>query len=213
MTDVQSRRMFLRAAAAAGAAWAAADLTQIEEALAWSAQQATRRGRRGARFAALTEAQAATLESMTARILPAVDGRPGAREAGAIHFIDRSLATFNAPQKPLYADGVADLDRRAAAGRQAIAVTAPAANTAAHPTSGGKTFAALPPAQQDALLRDIEQTPFFQAVRFDAIVGTFALPTWGGNRNYAGWRLLGIEHLPAFQAPFGFYDTEANRKG
>jgi hypothetical protein len=29
--------------------------------------------------------------------------------------------------------------------------------------------------QQDTLLRAIENTPFFQAARFDTIVGTFAL--------------------------------------
>ena len=69
----------------------------------------------GARFTALTKPQADVVEAMTARILPAVDGRPGAREAGAIHFIDRALATFNAAQKTLYVDGVADLGRRAAA--------------------------------------------------------------------------------------------------
>ena len=36
MIDVQQRRAFLRAAAAAGIAWAAADLWQVEEALAWA---------------------------------------------------------------------------------------------------------------------------------------------------------------------------------
>ena len=69
-------------------------------------------------FTALTKAQADVVEAMTARILPAVDGRPGAREAGAIHFIDRALATFNAAQKPLYVDGVADLNRRGRRARQ-----------------------------------------------------------------------------------------------
>ena len=38
MTDINSRRAFLRAAIAAGAAWAAADLVQVEEALAWAAK-------------------------------------------------------------------------------------------------------------------------------------------------------------------------------
>ncbi len=75
---------------------------------------------------------------------------------------------------------------------------------------GGASFAALTPAQQDELLREIEQTPFFQAVRFDTLVGTFALPSWGGNRDFAGWRLLGVEHQPFFQAPFGYYDANAN---
>ena len=63
------------------------------------------------------------------------------------------------------------------------------------------------------MLRDIEQTPFFQAARFDTIVGTFALPTWGGNRDYAGWHMLGLEHQPAFQPPFGYYDAEIEPRG
>ena len=57
-----------------------------------------------------------------------------------------------------------------------------------------------------------EKTPFFQTVRFDTIVGTFALPSWGGNRDYAGWHMLGLEHQPRFQAPFGEYDADANRR-
>jgi gluconate 2-dehydrogenase gamma chain len=212
MIDLQHRRTFLRAAMAAGAAWAAADLGQVEAALAWADEQAhARTGQTGAdvtsgasQFTALTKAQAEVVEAVTARILPAVDGRPGAREAGAIHFIDRALATFNASQKTLYVEGVADLERRAAAKW----TTSSTANNAS------ANFASLTPAQQDELLREIEQTPFFQAARFDTLVGTFALPSWGGNRDFAGWRLIGVEHRPFFQAPFGYYDANvANSSG
>ena len=76
----------------------------------------------------------------------------------------------------------------------------------------GAPFAKLAPAQQDEVIRAIEKTPFFQAVRFDTIVGTFALPSWGGNRDYAGWHMIGLEHQPRFQPPFGAYDVEANRR-
>jgi gluconate 2-dehydrogenase gamma chain len=187
---------------AAGAAWAAADLSQVEAALAWAAEQAhARQGKAGAgtgdtsgasgrdAFKALTKEQADVVEAVTARILPAVDGRPGAREAGAVYFIDRALATFNAAQKTVYVDGVANLNQRA---------------------SGN--FAALTPARQDELLRQIEPSVFFQTVRFDTLVGTFALPSWGGNRDFAGWRLIGVEHQPFFQPPFGHYDANANGK-
>lgn len=195
MIDIHNRRAFLRAAMAAGAAWATADLVQVEEALAFAAHQAGAPPAAGA-AAALTPAQAAVLEAMIARIIPAVDGRPGAREVGAARFIDRALATFNARQKKVYVDGIADLDRRAAA-----------------KVAGVGGFAALTPAQQDELLREIEQTPFFQMARFDTIVGTFALPAWGGNRDYAGWHMIGFEHQPRFQPPFGYYDAEAARQG
>ncbi|MFN7916879.1 MAG: gluconate 2-dehydrogenase subunit 3 family protein [Vicinamibacterales bacterium] len=188
MLDIQNRRAFLRAAMAAGAAWATADLLQVEDALAFAAHQAPATG--AAVAAALTPAQRAVVETLVSRIIPAVDGRPGAREVGAARFIDRALATFNAGQKAAYAAGVADLNRRAAA-KQA-----------------GATFDRLPPAQQDEVLRDVEQTPFFQMARFDTIVGTFGLPTYGGNQDYAGWHMIGFDHQPRFQAPFGYYDAQ-----
>lgn len=204
MSDLQNRRIFLRAAVAAGAAWTVADVIQVEEALAWTAQHNERQQQQHqhAQQAAparavtkvLTRAQADALDAMTSRILPSVDGRAGAHEAGVVLFIDRSLATFNADRKPFYVEGVQDLDSRAA--------------LVAHEATA--TFASLTPAQQDDVLRQIEQTPFFQALRFDTIVGTFALPTYGGNRDYAGWHMLGFEHQPAFTAPFGYYDAGAN---
>ena len=191
MSDLHNRRMFLRAAAAASAAWAVADLVQVEEALAWAARQATERGPRDVNV--LTREQAAVIDALTSRILPSGDGMPGAREAGVVYFIDRALSTFNAAQRKLYGDGVKDLNRRAL-----------------RKWKGTTSFAALTTAQQDELLHDIEKTPFFQTARFDTIVGTFALPTWGGNRDYAGWRLIGFAHQPRFQPPFGFYDADVN---
>jgi gluconate 2-dehydrogenase gamma chain len=190
--DLHNRRAFLRAAASAGVAWTAADLLAVEDALAWSAQQAAAGARGG--FTALSAAEAETVVALSSRIIPSVDKRPGAREAGVVYFIDKALATFNAAQRKMYADGLQDLDRRAA-------------NT--FKASG---FPALTAAQQDDVIRAIEQTPLFQAVRFDTIVGTFALPSWGGNREYAGWHMIGLEHQPRFQPPFGSYDVEANRR-
>jgi gluconate 2-dehydrogenase gamma chain len=193
MTDIQTRRMFLRAAAAASAAWAAADLLHVEEALAWAARQTTEQGRHN--VTVLTAEQAGVIDALTSRIIPSIDGRPGAREAGVVYFIDKSLATFNRAQKTLYADGVKDLNRRAA-----------------RKWKGTAGFAALTAPQQDELLHDIEKTRFFQTARFDTMVGTFALPTFGGNRDYLGWHMLGFEHQPRFQPPFGFYDADVNRR-
>jgi gluconate 2-dehydrogenase gamma chain len=193
VTDFHARRAFLKAAAAAGAAWATADLFDVEDALAFASQQAS--ATVGAQSRTLTPAQMEAVSALTSRILPAIDGRPGAAEAGAVYFIDRALGTFNAAQRPLYIEGVADLNRRAQA-----------------KVAGAANFAALTGAQQDEVIRDIEATPFFQAVRLDTIVGTFALPSWGGNRDYMGWHLLGFEHQLSFQAPFGYYDADVNRR-
>ena len=189
--DIHSRRAFLRAAAVAGAAWSAADLLAVEEALAWSAGQAAGKA---SGFTALSAGEAETVDALSARIIPSVDKRPGAHEAGVVFFVDRALATFNAGRKKMYAEGLQDLNRRAA------------------DMFKGAAFSKLAAAQQDEVIRGIEKTPFFQAVRFDTIVGTFALPTWGGNRDYAGWHMIGLEHQPRFQPPFGAYDAEANRR-
>ena len=116
-------------------AWAAGDLLQVEAALAWAAQQ-VQTGATG-KLEAFTQSEAEVVDALTSRILPSVDGRPGAREAGVLYFIDRALTTFNAGQKKLYADGIADLNRRAARKQK-----------------GAAGFAALTPAQQDDVLRD-----------------------------------------------------------
>ena len=192
--DLHNRRAFLRAAVAAGAAWTAADLLAVEDALAWAADQTAKPGSGGS-FTVLSAADAEAIDALSARIIPAVDGRPGAHEAGVVFFIDKALATFNAGQKKMYADGVQDLNRRAA-----------------RKWKGSASFATLTPAQQDELLHDIEKSPFFQAARFDTIIGTFALPSWGGNRDYVGWHMLGLDHQPRFQPPFGEYDAEVNRR-
>ena len=190
--DLHSRRAFLRAAAAAGAAWSAADLLPVEDALAWSASQAVAKASGG--FTALSAGEAETVDALSSRIIPSVDKRPGAHEAGVVFFVDRALATFNAGRKKMYAEGLEDLNRRAADMFKATG------------------FSKLTAVQQDEVIRAIEKTPFFQAVRFDTIVGTFALPTWGGNRDHAGWQMIGLEHQPRFQPPFGAYDVEANRR-
>lgn len=193
MDALHNRRVFLRAAIAASVTWTAVEVFDVEDALAHAAEQAV--AAPPAALRVLTRAQANVIDALAARILPSVDGRPGAREAGALYFIDRALATFNAGQRQAYADGVADLNRRAAS-----------------LSPSGRGFAGLTPQEQDGVIHEIETSPFFQAVRFDTIVGTFALPTYGGNRDYAGWHLIGLDHRPRFQAPFGFYDADANRR-
>jgi len=189
MSDLHNRRAFLRAAAAAGVVWAA-EFALVEEALAWTAQQAT--ALKAAPFTVLSPEEADAIVAMTERVLPSVDGRAGAREAGVVFFIDRALATFNSPQRTLYSNGVKDLNARAA-----------------RKPGGASSFAALNAQQQDDVLREIEKTPFFEAARFDTIVGMFAVPSWGGNRDFLGWQMLGMNHAHRYDSPFGFYDAEA----
>jgi hypothetical protein len=77
---------------------------------------------------------------------------------------------------------------------------------------GQTRLSALTPAQQDDVLKSIEETPFFGAVRFATIAGMFSLPSHGGNRDWVGWKLVGQESALEFKAPFGWYDRPANRR-
>ena len=56
---------------------------------------------------------------------------------------------------------------------------------------GAKRFVDLAPAEQDAVLRSLEGTPFFALVRAHTIQGTFCDPAYGGNANFVGWDLIG----------------------
>jgi gluconate 2-dehydrogenase gamma chain len=194
MPDPVSRRAFLAAAGAAGAAWLAVDPDTLHAALAHARRTAALPP--PYRFDVLTAAQAADLEAIAMRIIPSDDGTPGAKEAGVIHFIDKALSTFAAPQKDAVVAGLDDLNKRAAAKWE-----------------GTASFAALKADQQDALLKDIEKTPFFGQTRFATIVGMFGNPSYGGNQDQVGWKLLGFEAHGVYQPPFGWYDAEAARGG
>jgi gluconate 2-dehydrogenase gamma chain len=193
MSDQVSRRAFLAAAGAVGATWLFADPEQLQAALAHARRAVLTRP--PYRFDVLTPAQAADLEAICMRIFPS-DGTPGAKEAGVIHFMDKALATFAAPQKDFVLNGLADVNQKVVA-----------------KWPGTASFSALKPEQQDEYLKSIEQTPFFGQTRFAACVGMFGNPSYGGNQDQVGWKLLGFESHGIYQPPFGFYDAEARKGG
>jgi len=140
----------------------------------------------------LTPAEADEVEEISALIIP-TDDMPGAREAGAVYFIDRVLADFLAPQAEEFRSGLADFGRRM---RQA------------HP--GATSFADLDGAEAEAFLASVQSTPFFNLCRTLTVWGTLSDPAHGGNRDEAGWRILGFEDRHAWQPPFGYYDADAH---
>ena len=73
-------------------------------------------------------------------------------------------------------------------------------------------FSGLPFAQQTDVLRSVEDTPLFGAMMFMTKCGMFSLPAYGGNRDHAGWDLLGFDHQHAWQPPFGYYDAAVHGK-
>jgi gluconate 2-dehydrogenase gamma chain len=137
-------------------------------------------------YVTLTAAEAATLESVVARLIPRDGNGPGALEAGAARYIDGALANALAAQRPAYAAGLAALEAHARA-------------------KAGRAFADLPPERQDELIGDLEQnrapgfTPsssaFFELVLGHTLEGTFGDPHYGGNRDFIGWELIGYPGL------------------
>lgn len=189
MTTID-RRQFLLAAGGASAALWLAQWPAVEAA----AMEASRRAGQplaGTAWDALTAEQAATIDAFAARIIPS-DDLPGAREAGAVHFVDQALARFATDMRTPIIALIAALDAAAA-------------------TRGGP-LPSLSAEVQDAVLRDIEaQKPdLFGAGRFLVVAGTFANSSYGGNRDEAGWRILGFEHRPVWQKPYGWYDAPEN---
>lgn len=127
--------------------------------------------------------QARTIDAIAARVIPGSPEDPGAREAGVVTYIDRALAGFHRDLQPLYRSGLDLLRERC--GRT------------------GSRFADRSRADQDAILSELDEERnedgqptsgalFFAVVRQHTIHGIFCDPAYGGNRDHAGWRLVGF---------------------
>jgi gluconate 2-dehydrogenase gamma chain len=182
-----SRREFLRASGGTlGAAWLGTHWPELVSAAAHAHEAAS--GKIDHSFMVLAPAQARDVEAIAAQIVPSGE-TPGAREAGVVYFIDHVSAGIYAPRAPEFLAGLAGFQRDFAEG---------------HPGSG--QFADLPGPEQIAYLKSVEKTPFFGAMRFLTIAGLLALPSYGGNENKLGWKLVGFVDRHVWSPPFGYYD-------
>jgi gluconate 2-dehydrogenase gamma chain len=130
----------------------------------------------------LSAAESDILEAICARLIPTDALGPGAAEARAANYIDRALAGHLSSAREAYHVGLAAVDAYAQHAK-------------------GTPFAKLTPADQDAVLTDMENNratgfkpnslTFFNLVRAHTIDGTFGDPYYGGNANFVGWDLIG----------------------
>jgi hypothetical protein len=109
----RSRRAFLVRAAAGAGAVAGAGLVpeaaaqnhgQEKEAPAHSHANAVAHG------AFFNQEDAATIAAFTERLMPSAGGKPGARDAGVLNYIDLALAGAYADLQDFYRRGLAQLD-------------------------------------------------------------------------------------------------------
>ncbi|MFN8221635.1 MAG: gluconate 2-dehydrogenase subunit 3 family protein [Gaiellales bacterium] len=123
------------------------------------------------------------LDHALARLVPSDELGPGAREAGALHYVVSTLREHEPALRATYADGLARLDTLA---------------RAIH----GSAFTDLDAAAQDRALKELESEPvtldagstaFFDILLRHAREGMFCDPRWGGNVERCGWRLLGYD--------------------
>lgn len=142
------------------------------------------------RLAFFTDEQAADIDAMASQIIP-TDDTPGAHEARVIFFIDRALVTFARDSRPVYIQGMKDLQ----------------AKTKELFPSATK-FSALTAPQQIQVMTALEKSPFFNAVRNHTVIGFFASPIHGGNHNKVGWKLISFDDSLDFKPPFGYYDAK-----
>src|SRR5215469_1698885 len=123
--------------------------------------------------------QKRTLEAFLDRLCPKDELGPGAVEIGAQDYIEVQLEDYLAPEKQTFLAGLAALDAYA---RQ----------------SQGSPLADLSPEKRDQVLTDIDSGKasqnariFFNRARRLMLEGMFGDPHYGGNKDFAGWDLIG----------------------
>ena len=135
--------------------------------------------------------QAATMIAFAERLMPGAPGKPGATDAGVVNYIDLALAGAYADLQDFYRAGLAQLDAHCR-------------------KTYNESFVQLDAGRQDAVIAAIEQgkaaefswprgPEFFNLIRTHTMEGMFADPIYGGNRDFAGWRLVGF---PGAQGDF-----------
>jgi gluconate 2-dehydrogenase gamma chain len=202
-----TRRGLLKWGGVAGVAFAipAAGTAHVQPAVA---KELPRAGATAAPVTLSTE-QNAVLNAFVDRLIPTDATGPGALESGVATFITQSL------QGGL-SGGLTKLGGLYTANLTAVDAYAQKAY--------GNTFPSLSPSVQDQVLTDIESgkatgfTPdsptFFATIREDTLEGMFSDPAYGGNKNFAGWKLVGYPGvkmpLPASDQQIGVKVKPAN---
>jgi gluconate 2-dehydrogenase gamma chain len=142
-----------------------------------------------------------TITALTERLMPGAPGMPGATDAGVTNYIDLTLSGFDEDQQFFYRSGLAQLDTHC---KQTY----------------GKAFRGLTAEQQDETIASLQQgkapafvwpaaQAFFTKVRTHTMEGMFADPVYGGNKNFAGWRLVGFPGAQPFYTPEDMQSTKA----
>jgi gluconate 2-dehydrogenase gamma chain len=150
------------------------------------------------------EEEAQTVEAVAARIIPGDATDPGAREAGVVTYIDRSLAGFLRDLQTFYRRALQELDDYSR-------------------DRHNSPFRELTEGDQDRVLAELDSVSivetesreygtdalqdenkegdesvstllirFFSIIREHVLQGMFCDPAYGGNRDTVGWKMVGF---------------------
>lgn len=184
-----SRRDFLKS----GGTMMSASWLGINMPLILSASQTAAQNKAAeAGFENISTEESVELSALVNQIIPP-DETPGATGIGVVYFMDVALGGFMSGAAPMLRQGLGEL-------RQKIESAFP----------GASLFSGLSSGQQTEMLKSVEDTPLFGMLHFMTLCGMFCLPGYTGNRENAGWDLIGFDHQHAWQPPFGYYDTAAH---
>ncbi|MGO9519269.1 MAG: gluconate 2-dehydrogenase subunit 3 family protein [Candidatus Korobacteraceae bacterium] len=188
MDTDQTRRVFLgQAGASLGLLWLSALTPDLLAQAHAHAQEAGKSGTKAYRF--FTPQQAAEFDAFSTQIIP-TDDTPGAREANVVHFTDYVLSSIDTDQQAQVKDALKALNDQ-------VAKAVP----------GAISFAALSSPQQIEVMKAMEKTEAFGVLRGFTLTGFFSDPSMGGNKDNAGWKLIGFEDQFLYKPPFGYYDA------
>jgi gluconate 2-dehydrogenase gamma chain len=156
----------------------------------------------------LTAAEVAFLDAAVSRLIPQDELGPGAKETGVTFFLDRQLAGPFGQASHWYMQGPwkKGEETQGYQSRMAPAELYRAAIAAIDKYCGdkfsGKKFSELAPGDQDQVLKAVEKgdadlktveaKSFFTMFLQNTIEGFFSDPIYGGNRDMAGWKLIGF---------------------
>jgi gluconate 2-dehydrogenase gamma chain len=155
-----------------------------------------------------TADEAAAVEAIVDRLIPPDESGPGGKEAGCAVFIDRQLAGSFGDSRRLYmrppfANGTPSQGPQSPIlPKERYRSSLAALDTYCKTTFAGKGFVMLDAEHQDQILsqlekdeiklKDISSKEFFEAILANTMEGFFADPIYGGNRDMAGWKLIGF---------------------
>jgi gluconate 2-dehydrogenase gamma chain len=202
------RRDFLKGAVVGGAAAATVALPDAQAQQPAAAAPAAAPAA-GPAYSFLNLDEAAFVEALVDHMVPADELTPKGTDIGINIFIDRALAGGWGKGERLYMQGPWKTGvpsqgyQLPLTPAQLYRTGIEAANAYCRKTYGGKTFERLDEKQREEVLQGLaggkitfENGPparvFWTTVYQTVMEGMFSDPIYGGNRNKAGWRLIGF---------------------